>query len=308
MDLTVGEKSPTSFPTFLDSFALKIIAIVCMTLDHIARLVISTFAVVNETGLFKLCLALIIVGRIAFILFSFLCVKSMAHTRSRPKYLLRLGIMTLLIGGMLCLTQYVFKIEQMNNIFLTLFLGGLVIYLLENKRVWAKPLAILPFIYVALTTFYRSELSSVLYPELLLPQYEFYGLLMIFAIYLSQKAYKLVLDMHDNNIGNASGTTASLPQNQLLLNTLALLAIVVVNVFAWGISFLTESTFFVGFGGTLITGNNVQFYSLLSLPIIFCYNEQVGYNKKWFKYFTYAYYPLHILVSVIIIYVISMTL
>lgn len=39
-----------------------------------------------------------------------------------------------------------------------------------------------------------------------------------------------------------------------------------------------------------------QGLALLALPIIWLYNGERGYHKKWWQYFCYAFYPLHMLV------------
>lgn len=45
---------------------------------------------------------------------------------------------------------------------------------------------------------------------------------------------------------------------------------------------------------TLLTDQ--QGLALLALPIIWLYNGERGYHKKWWQYFCYAFYPLHMLV------------
>ena len=39
-----------------------------------------------------------------------------------------------------------------------------------------------------------------------------------------------------------------------------------------------------------------QGLALLSLPIIWLYNGEQGYHKKWWQYFCYSFYPLHMTV------------
>lgn len=39
-----------------------------------------------------------------------------------------------------------------------------------------------------------------------------------------------------------------------------------------------------------------QGLALLSLPIIWLYNGELGYHKKWWQYFCYSFYPLHMMV------------
>ena len=43
-----------------------------------------------------------------------------------------------------------------------------------------------------------------------------------------------------------------------------------------------------------------QGLALLALPIIWLYNGELGYHKKWWQYFCYAFYPLHMLVLYLI--------
>ena len=43
-----------------------------------------------------------------------------------------------------------------------------------------------------------------------------------------------------------------------------------------------------------------QGLALLSLPIIWLYNGELGYHKKWWQYFCYAFYPLHMMVLYLI--------
>lgn len=43
-----------------------------------------------------------------------------------------------------------------------------------------------------------------------------------------------------------------------------------------------------------------QGLALLALPIIWLYNGERGYHKKWWQYFCYAFYPLHMMVLYLI--------
>ena len=43
-----------------------------------------------------------------------------------------------------------------------------------------------------------------------------------------------------------------------------------------------------------------QGLALLALPIIWLYNGERGYHKKWWQYFCYAFYPLHMIVLYLI--------
>lgn len=44
----------------------------------------------------------------------------------------------------------------------------------------------------------------------------------------------------------------------------------------------------------------IQSYACLALPILFLYNGKRGYNKKWFKYGCYLFFPLHFILLYLI--------
>lgn len=47
-----------------------------------------------------------------------------------------------------------------------------------------------------------------------------------------------------------------------------------------------------------------QGFAILALPIIWLYNGKKGYSSKWFKYFCYSFYPIHMTVLVAIMLII----
>lgn len=76
----------------LTTFQIKVIALVCMTLDHLA-------AFGFELSIFERYSSILrTVGRVAAPLFLFVLVQSIRHTRSRRKLLLRLYIAAMCVG------------------------------------------------------------------------------------------------------------------------------------------------------------------------------------------------------------------
>ena len=112
---------------------LKILALVFMLIDHLGA---SVFGTVTE---------LRIIGRMAFPLYCWCMVVGFCHTRSVPKYLLRL-----LLIGLVSQPLYMVALNHpltVYNIFLTLLLGLLGLWGLRSRRwlshIWAPVLVLL---------------------------------------------------------------------------------------------------------------------------------------------------------------------
>ena len=117
----------------LDSFTLKIIAIVTMLLDHI-------YTFLSPVGV-NVPIWFGYLGKLAAPIFFYLIVEGFFHTRSRTKYLSRLAIFAVV---MLCIN---FVTEIHNNIFLSLSLSVLLLMVItqvkENKNIGIKILGII---------------------------------------------------------------------------------------------------------------------------------------------------------------------
>ena len=111
----------------MNSFTLKLIAVITMLIDHTAHVLVS-----QDTPIYFLMRA---AGRLAFPIFCFLIVEGFYHTRNVYKYLLRLGIFALLseIPFDLAIHGEVFY-QDYQNVYFTLFIGLGVICGLEKVR------------------------------------------------------------------------------------------------------------------------------------------------------------------------------
>lgn len=109
----------------LSAFALKIIAIVSMLIDHVGAVLLPDV------------IELRYIGRLAFPIFCFLIAEGYAHTKNAPKYLSRLGLFALISELPFNLA---FRGELLYfgscNVFITLFLGLLAIMLFEAVLKW----------------------------------------------------------------------------------------------------------------------------------------------------------------------------
>ena len=111
---------------------IKLTAIVTMLIDHIGAIFYSSL----NPGVYMLMRA---VGRIAFPLFAFCIVEGYTHTRSVPKYLLRLSLFAVLSelpfdyaffagrGGLMYWGH--------QNVFVTLALGLAAVWLIDRIRI-----------------------------------------------------------------------------------------------------------------------------------------------------------------------------
>lgn len=182
----------------MDSFTLKMIAIIAMLIDHIGAIFIPE----GDPKYQMLYLAFRSIGRLAFPIFCFLIVEGFYHTRDVKKYLTRLGIFALIseipfdlafyhyhfhtdvttdLGNFISGTslKFISNIFSSQNVFITLFLGLLMIYVMDNvdKKYEGKIFelnlynALITLGFCAIAILFRSD-------------YSFLGILLIAAFYL----------------------------------------------------------------------------------------------------------------------------
>ena len=102
----------------LNSLILKIVACICMTIDHIGELFFP------EVSIFK------IIGRLAFPLFAFFIAEGCKYTRNRLRRLLEI-----LCLGIICETVYILYTGYWyGNVLLTFSLSIILIYILQDLK------------------------------------------------------------------------------------------------------------------------------------------------------------------------------
>lgn len=146
----------------LNSFQLKWIAIITMLIDHVGAVLFP-----HEMG-FR------IVGRIAFPIFCFLIVEGFFHTRDVRRYMARLGIFAVLSEVPYDLAFHGKPVDITGqNVFFTLLLGVLLMYLLEKSPdIFVKALEIFSILCTA---------------ELLETDYSARGVLLILIYYVFKR-------------------------------------------------------------------------------------------------------------------------
>lgn len=152
----------------MNSFTLKMIAIITMLIDHIGAVLFPNIS------LFRY------IGRISFPIFCFLLVEGFYHTRNRKKYLIRLGIFAIISEIPFDITFYhTYFYEKNQNIFFTLCIGLIMMMVLDKIRKKYYENSVLIHLFVVAILIIGMCVSEFLYTD-----YSAIGILMIFSFYL----------------------------------------------------------------------------------------------------------------------------
>lgn len=265
-------------------FVLKIIGLVTMTIDHVGLFLARIEGFEHLAEIFR-C-----IGIIAFPLFVFMIVEGVMHTKHYGKYFLRLAALSfLLMVAQIIIYKFFDNSIDFPSPILELLILSLVIYLLNRKDKFSF-LSILPAGYLILCFVVQmientQAITVTFLPFYLRPDYTIYGLLLAIGIFLSKPLSKLFLSSSEN--------TKYLMDTwyfQFAKNIISSLVIVVVSMifFAFSKQYIQMSSWKLS-----------SFACFAIVPILF-YSGERGYNKKWFQYGSYLYFPLHIVVIYLI--------
>jgi len=286
--------SNLTLPKFhgLSSYQIKLFAVVFMTIDHLA-------AYGHEIPMFYTHYNLLrTIGRLAAPLFFFVLTESIAHTRSKPKFLLRLYLAAVGVGLFTTITNFFFgdtigRFAQ-SNILFDYFYTALYIILIEQIISAVKEKSLKRGLLVV------SGIAAV-------------GIMCLLCVLVDTISFSksgltfehiwLLQDLLTSFIASPFG-----PSYTILFILMGVLmyfaknkygkAVVLVLVsgicyFGWNFEFLHNSII-----GSVIGGN--QPYMVFAVPFILLYNGEKGKGQK---YFFYLYYPLHRYVISIAVYI-----
>ena len=162
----------------LSGSVLKLIAVITMTVDHIAvafapwlqavDIPLIDFPVLDHP--LTLYWLLRLIGRMSFPIFCFLIGEGLRHTRDQRKYGLRLLIFAILSEIPFDLLYGKWFDLGMQNVYFTLFLGFLMIYAFENIQGNLKKYTVMLAV-AAVSVFLKAS-------------YELNGVLLVFLLYL----------------------------------------------------------------------------------------------------------------------------
>ncbi len=230
----------------MTSFVLKIIAMFTMLADHLGDAYLKQVSWMN------------LIGRIAFPIFAFQISEGYVHTKNLKKYFLRLFLFALIsqIPFMLFSSTYIKGFTL--NIFFTLFVGLLAIFIYDkichDKFCLFKSTKINLYFKQSIGIFIAILLGIV--AQVCNFDYGFFGIAIIFLFYLFKN-----------------------------------------NKLAMVISYVTACILKYGIQ-IILYGYNIWYILLgifTALPIVFIclYNGKQG---KKVKYFLYFFYPVHLLI------------
>ena len=229
----------------LNATHLKLIAMVCMMIDH-------AWGVLVSGHMWMTC-----VGRIAFPIFAFQIAEGYARTKNFKKYLLRMFLFALvseipynyMSGG-----GWFNPLGQ--NVMFTFCLALLIIRLMDKARArhWVWGLAV-----AALGAFVGYWLGMFTFVD-----YYGYGILMVLVFWL----------FRDVKFGWL----------------IQLLAMIYINFEMVGGLGFEVGRFFIP----------TQAFAVLAMIPILLYNGEQGWKSKGFRYACYAFYPVHIMILVLI--------
>ena len=246
----------------LTTFHLRLIGMLTMVIDHVGSFLFPRLTILK------------IIGRISFPIFAFLCAEAMHYSSKKERYIIVLAAFDIVIS----LVIYLFTGQNFGSVFSCLAISALIIYLLQNKRIWVRILSVIPFMYAIFASLHFTPIVM---------QYGIYGVLMIVGFYLIRRI--LTIYGEKNNIDN---TSFNFPFYYSLCSTLYLVALSLISY--------NGSSFFETYLPSGGMSFRIQSYAFMSGIFILFYSGKKGYSSKWFKIFNYAFYPLHVLIILLI--------
>ena len=262
----------------LSATQLKVIALVTMLIDHIGAIIfpyfiknadsLSTF--ITLEGMMVICR---LVGRLSFPIFAFLIVNGFYHTKNRKNYLVRLSLFAIISEPFFDFASKSVWLELTHqNVFFTLALGLLAIWGYDHMRQDTK-FNFVSGLYVLTIGLIASNLRT---------DYNFYGILMIFLMYLFfENTARLSWSIVILNFLFWGGNLGMWPYIPSIIHDM------------YGLSMTNKAGIVIQ---VLVYLEYIaQLFCLLALWPISKYNGQKG-TRQLNKYFFYSFYPLHLLI------------
>ena len=284
----------------LDSFILKILAMIFMTLDHVGLFLLQRDPGSVVGNVFR------IIGRLAFPLYAFFLAEGMRYTRNRGMYILRIGIMWAVIT--LGETVFVYGMQQRyspNTLspepFTDLFFSMLVLWCLLLPN-WKKALAILPLspMILSFVVDVYERMNSVTiewFPYYLRFGYGLYGLLMILLFFIAPWIVKKLYGSRVREIGMSMEEFEVSVEYRRQTNLISIGGLIISVVLFWSIGYIARGIDYAPFDVYYLGKGS---YALLAGILLYFYSGRRGHNSLAFRIISYLYFPAHLLLLFLI--------
>lgn len=244
----------------LNTFALKIIALVAMLIDHLEGSFPNIFPVAFGW-----------IGRIAIPVFMFCVVQGLMHTSNTKKYLFRLyiGSVVMSVGSFILQTSFAkAQFQIVDNFFAVLFLVAVLISLAKSKLAMNIRIGL----WVGFTLM------------------QIVGFMLITRLQAISASYAHLANGLMPNVLKSEGSVVFTVLGVLMYvfrsNRLKFTV-----MYALFCVLMLSSAVITGFTVQNLFYNNYQWMMIIALPVMLSYNGERG---KSLRYFFYAFYPLHI--------------
>lgn len=284
----------------LNEFIIKIFAFLFMTLDHIGIFLIAYSTKAFEDPMYSCGFIFRCFGRLAFPLFVLMLVEGIRHSKNCWKYLLRISIVmnVVMISEIIIYYFISTDIEFAYSPLIDLFLCCLTLILLKRKDKFSF-FAILPISYLVFTfgvQLYESinNVTINYFPFYIRPGYSLLGLVLSLLFYYSYD----IVDKIAIKKGVELISFKTSNQYQFLINVTQISSLVLINIVIYCLTYFNLGNQALWFN------SEIQTWSMFASLLIFFYNGKRGYNKKWFQYASYCYFPVHIIIIYFIFFLI----
>ena len=280
----------------LSSFWLRLIGMVTMTLDHIGLL----FLYDPDPGIAQMAYIFRIIGRIAMPIFAFLMAEGMRYTHDKRLYILRVAGLTAIISIPQAIAMYAMNmpLDYMPNPLLDLFFLILVLYCLTHEKIWVKFLSILPagvmiasFVIGVIET--NQAVTVFWWPFAFRPAYNMLVLLWGIGFYYAPIIMRKILHSQNQSNGISDELYEDSPYGRQNANFLGCFFFFLTVLSFWGLSYVAERSIDP-------LGMSMESWCLLAILPLLLYSGRKGYGPLWWKIFSYAYFPVHLIILFLI--------
>jgi hypothetical protein len=271
----------------LNSFYLKIIAMVVILLDHIGFIFYQYLPADIYT-------TLRVLGRLGFPLYAFFIVEGLINTRHSGKYIFRIFLMLLLVTTFQLvaffspLGQAIGGLNSAYNVFITLIVGAITIYYFRSKK-YKHVYLLLPLIAAIIVNIVQ-EFNPPSWLYFFKNDYGLYGIIMILGFYLARVLTKPTIKF----LASQYHVTYHTFHNEFIeretINILSSISLLFITLI-WYILSITTS---------FVPSVGIQPYAIFTGLLILLYNGKRGYSAPWFRWFYYLFYPGHLALLAVI--------